>query len=167
MLSPSCFWHFMAIPLYQSRRQLWSFFNTLAYTCSYLTSLCNGLDFKGWTVKEQFGLNNGILILHTGCLTLPRGPPVNVLILRTGHCINIRDQPCHWCWWGHVCVPRNFLSRVGNDPEPSSMRGQCTNHCLLEDSSGGVWVWQRCSVSYVTRGSNWYWLTVGQGLLSM
>ena len=26
---------------------------------------------------------------------------------------------------------------------------------------------QRCRVSYVTRASNWYWLTVGQGLLSL
>ena len=33
---------------------------------------------------------------------------------------------------------------------------------------GGGWVWQRCCVSYViTRASNWYWLTVGQGLLSL
>ena len=31
---------------------------------------------------------------------------------------------------------------------------------------GGDWVRQRCHVSYVTGASNWYWLTVGQGLLS-
>ena len=30
---------------------------------------------------------------------------------------------------------------------------------------GGRMVW-RCCVSYVTRASNWYWLTLGQGLLS-
>ena len=28
-------------------------------------------------------------------------------------------------------------------------------------------MWQRCRVSCVTRTSNWYWLTVGQGLLSL
>ena len=34
---------------------------------------------------------------------------------------------------------------------------------------GGGWVRQRyqCYVSYVTGASNWYWLTVGQGLLSL
>ena len=26
---------------------------------------------------------------------------------------------------------------------------------------------RRCRVSYVTGASNWYWLTVGQGLLSL
>ena len=31
----------------------------------------------------------------------------------------------------------------------------------------GGWVRQRCRVSYVTGASNWYWLTVGQGLLSL
>ena len=28
-------------------------------------------------------------------------------------------------------------------------------------------VWRRCRVSYFTGASNWYWLTVGQGLLSL
>ena len=28
------------------------------------------------------------------------------------------------------------------------------------------WVWRRCRVSYVTGAPNWYWLPVGQGLLS-
>ena len=32
---------------------------------------------------------------------------------------------------------------------------------------GGGWVVRRCRVSYVTGASNWYWLTVGQGLLSL
>ena len=32
---------------------------------------------------------------------------------------------------------------------------------------GGDLMWQRCCVSYVTRAANWYWLTVGQGLLSL
>ena len=32
---------------------------------------------------------------------------------------------------------------------------------------GGGWVVQRCHVSYVTGASNGYWLTVGQGLLSL
>ena len=32
---------------------------------------------------------------------------------------------------------------------------------------GGGRVWQRCLVSNVTGVSNWYWLTVGQGLLSL
>ena len=31
----------------------------------------------------------------------------------------------------------------------------------------GGWVRQICHVSYITRASNWYWLTVGQGLLSL
>ena len=33
--------------------------------------------------------------------------------------------------------------------------------------SGVRWVRQRCRVSCVTGASNWYWLTVGQGLLSL
>ena len=32
---------------------------------------------------------------------------------------------------------------------------------------GGGRVVQRCCVSYITGASNWYWLTVGQGLLSL
>ena len=32
---------------------------------------------------------------------------------------------------------------------------------------GGGWVRQRCHVSYATGASNWYSLTVGQGLLSL
>ena len=31
----------------------------------------------------------------------------------------------------------------------------------------GGWVRQRCPVAFVTRATNWYWLTVGQGLLSL
>ena len=33
--------------------------------------------------------------------------------------------------------------------------------------SRGGWVGQRCRVSYITGASNWYWLTVGKGLLSL
>ena len=33
--------------------------------------------------------------------------------------------------------------------------------------SGGGWVRQRCSVSYVTGASNLDWLAAGQGLLSL
>ena len=33
--------------------------------------------------------------------------------------------------------------------------------------AGGGWVRQRCHVSCVTWASNWYWLTVGQGLLPL
>ena len=32
---------------------------------------------------------------------------------------------------------------------------------------GGSWVRQRCRVSRVQGASSWYWLTVGQGLLSL
>ena len=32
---------------------------------------------------------------------------------------------------------------------------------------GVVGVWWRCRVSYVTWASNWYWLPIGQGLLSL
>ena len=38
---------------------------------------------------------------------------------------------------------------------------------VIKDICGGGWVRQRCRVSYVIGASNWYWLTVGQGLLSM
>ena len=41
------------------------------------------------------------------------------------------------------------------------------NISLYTLRSGGGRVWQRCRVSCVTRASNWYWLTVGQGLLSL
>ena len=34
-------------------------------------------------------------------------------------------------------------------------------------TSGGGRVVRRCCVSYITGASNWYWLTVGQGLLSL
>ena len=34
-------------------------------------------------------------------------------------------------------------------------------------SSGGGRVVRRCCVSYITGASNWYWLTAGQGLLSL
>ena len=40
-----------------------------------------------------------------------------------------------------------------------------SNRNLLVYGSGRVV--QRCHVSYVTGASNWYWLTVGQGLLSL
>ena len=33
--------------------------------------------------------------------------------------------------------------------------------------SGGGWVRQKCRVSCVTRASKWYWLIVGQNLLSL
>ena len=36
----------------------------------------------------------------------------------------------------------------------------------LNDTVGNGWVRQRCRVSCVTGVSNWYWLTVGHGLLS-
>ena len=35
------------------------------------------------------------------------------------------------------------------------------------NSHGGGRVVRRCCVSYITGASNWYWLTVGQGLLSL
>ena len=34
-------------------------------------------------------------------------------------------------------------------------------------SNGGGRVVRRCCVSYITGASNWYWLAVGQGLLSL
>ena len=50
------------------------------------------------------------------------------------------------------------------------LRSACT--AMQSDLSslsawGGGWVRQRCFVSCVTRASNWYWLTVRQGLLSL
>ena len=57
-----------------------------------------------------------------------------------------------------------------------AMAGGISEHMLTSWSScvspsiqfsGGGWVWRRCRVSYVTGGSNWDWLTVGQGLLSL
>ena len=50
--------------------------------------------------------------------------------------------------------------------------------CVCVEWGGGGWVgeggeagrgkvWRRCRVSYVTGASNWYWLTVGQVLLSL
>ena len=35
------------------------------------------------------------------------------------------------------------------------------------DVGGGGRVWRRSRVSYVTGASNWYWITAGQGLLSL
>ena len=41
-----------------------------------------------------------------------------------------------------------------------------TTSVLMVINWGG-WVRQRCCISCVTGASNWYWLTVGQGLLSL
>ena len=38
---------------------------------------------------------------------------------------------------------------------------------MLSVNTRGGWVRQRCRVSYITRASNWYWLTFGQNLLSL
>ena len=38
---------------------------------------------------------------------------------------------------------------------------------ILCPGSWGGWVVRRCCVSYITGASSWYWLTVGQGLLSL
>ena len=40
------------------------------------------------------------------------------------------------------------------------------SYFLLQNIGGGRVV-RRCCVSYITGASNWYWLTVGQGLLSL
>ena len=40
-------------------------------------------------------------------------------------------------------------------------------HKCIVGIVGGGWVRQRCYVACVTRASSWYWLTVGQGLLSL
>ena len=37
----------------------------------------------------------------------------------------------------------------------------------IKNRIGGGRVVRRCCVSYITGASNWYWLTVGQGLLSL
>ena len=44
----------------------------------------------------------------------------------------------------------------------------CTTiwHFFVQSFRGG-WVMWRCPVAFVTRAPNWYWLTVGQGLLSL
>ena len=39
-------------------------------------------------------------------------------------------------------------------------------HIFIHGDGGGRVV-RRCCVSYITGASNWYWLTVGQGLLSL
>ena len=39
--------------------------------------------------------------------------------------------------------------------------------CRSKIAKRGGWVRQRCHISCVTRASNWDWLTVGQGLLSL
>ena len=39
--------------------------------------------------------------------------------------------------------------------------------CFIVLINGGGRVVRRCCVSYITGASNWYWLTVGQGLLSL
>ena len=39
--------------------------------------------------------------------------------------------------------------------------------CVYSTHDGGGWLRQRCCVSCVTKASNWDWLTVGQGQLSL
>ena len=45
--------------------------------------------------------------------------------------------------------------------------GYLHSQISIHSSWWGGWVRQRCHVSCVTWASNWYWLTVGQGLLSL
>ena len=40
-------------------------------------------------------------------------------------------------------------------------------YACIKPFLGGGRVVRRCCVSYITGASNWYWLTVGQGLLSL
>ena len=64
-------------------------------------------------------------------------------------------------------------TRVGVSLNPNTIKNTPIISLLIEWSLelgksllGGGRVWRRCRISCVTWVSNWYWLTVGQGLLS-
>ena len=61
------------------------------------------------------------------------------------------------------CTQRRFLFRQREYTGWSeSSLGAHVQNALV-----GGRVWRRCRVSYVTGASNWDWLTVGQGLISL
>ena len=66
----------------------------------------------------------GIFNLHRGWLSLHRGPPVNVPIRKTAHCITSFLQMARReaCWYQQI-----FLA-AGIEPGTSSTRSQCANH---------------------------------------
>ena len=72
--------------------------------------------------------------------------------------------------WSNVC-----LSEMMCRTHKSTMLTQGQGHnwrssvwvLNFEAAPGGGRVVRRCCVSYITGASNWYWLTVGQGLLSL
>ena len=63
------------------------------------------------------------------------------------------------CVYVCVCVP----CLIKYEPEPTTR----TRLKQLPVIKGGSWARQRCRVSCVIGASNWYWLTGGQGLLSL
>ena len=70
-----------------------------------------------------------------------------------------------------ICFASYMTKRIVSERKsfPPSESASVLLVCLQTVSflSGEGRVWQRCRVSCVTRASNWYWLTVGQGLLSL
>ena len=64
--------------------------------------------------------------------------------------------------WNWAATSENVPSNVC----PAKIQINLRIRVVWSESRGG-WVRQRCPVALVTGPSNWYWLTVGQGLLSL
>ena len=88
----------------------------------------------------------------------------------SGRIFTILDQGDNFS----ICGPfwkRIYSKRTESAPECKnfSLKNQRWQGQPSECFRGGEggWVRQRCRISCVTRASNWYWLTVRQGLLSL
>ena len=74
-----------------------------------------------------------------------------------------------YCIYRKYSDRQSWANNVDLDETPQNVASHQVLHCLpvIQRFLGGVWVVRRCPLSYITIGSNWYWLTVGQGLLSL
>ena len=80
-------------------------------------------------------------------------------------CGDVQDGPT--LFW--TCISEGSNPAIYGIPASDCMvlLSKVFLYCPFMVLIGGGWVVRRCRVSYVTGASNWYWLTVGQGLLSL
>ena len=79
-----------------------------------------------------------------------------------------------WILVGRTCPKVRFLTLrlifLISPPKLILLHHEKRDYIMLTPLNPTFWggrVVRRCRVSYVTGASNWYWLTVGQGLLSL
>ena len=115
--------------------------------------------FTSWNVRTGNILG---LLCHLAT-RLPLIPSLTIAPLDKLRCSNF--QPVRFldpdCWY-------KFTYLLTNSAEPDQLASDLDLHCLQRCRIFWGWlVRQRCHVSYVIGASNWDWLTVGQGLLSL